>query len=51
MKKQIYTTPAVEVTEVKVEGMIAASLPLGSTGGSEQLIKDDSNWDIWSAGN
>lgn len=48
MKRNQYIAPAVEVTEVRLEGMIAASLIIGNTGGDEQLSKEDNTWDIWS---
>ncbi|GEM_PF-3470078 len=50
MKQNKYIAPAMEVTEVKLEGMIAASLPIGSTGGDQQLVKDGDSWDIWGQG-
>lgn len=50
MKRNRYVAPAVEITEVRLEGMIAASLVIGGTGGDQQLIKEDNTWDIWSKG-
>ncbi len=48
MKKAKYIAPAIDVTEVCLEGMIAASIQIGTTPGGDQLVKEDANWDIWS---
>ncbi len=48
MKKKQYITPAVEVTTVQLEGMIAASLSIGDTPGNEQL-GNGGEWNIWSS--
>lgn len=47
MKKSKYIAPSLEITEVRLEGMIAASLIIGNTGGDQQLGKEDQTWDIW----
>lgn len=54
MNKKTYTTPRVEVIDVTTEGMIAESLHIGDSEGSEQLSNrkgwDCADWDnnpIW----
>lgn len=47
MNKKCYTSPRSEVFNIKMEGMIASSLPIGSTSGDEQL----SNRNEWSSDN
>jgi hypothetical protein len=49
MKKKQYTAPEMEITQVKLEGMIAASLVIGDTAGNEQLGSGN-EWNIWSQG-
>ena len=49
MNKKCYTSPRSEVFNIKMEGMIASSLPIGSTPGNTQL-SDRNSWssDNWS---
>lgn len=47
MNKKEYAAPCSEVFNIKMEGMIATSLPIGSTSGDEQL----SNRNEWSSDN
>ncbi len=49
MNKKCYTAPRSEAFNIKMEGMIATSLPVGSTPGNEQL-SDRNGWssDNWS---
>ncbi|MCM1109557.1 MAG: hypothetical protein NC388_11015 [Clostridium sp.] len=49
MKKKQYMSPSVEITQVQLEGMIAASLSIGNTPGNEQL-GNGGDWNIWGEG-
>lgn len=46
--KKIYMTPAVEITEVVVEQMLALSLNNKPADPNEDVLtKENNDWDIW----
>lgn len=49
MKRKVYEAPCCEVNEVRLEGMIAASLTVDTNPGNGLGgdAKDDNSWNIW----
>lgn len=49
MKKKVYVAPCCEVNEVRLEGMIAASLSVNPNPGNGfgGDAKENTGWDIW----
>lgn len=49
--KKIYQTPAVSVTSVSTQQMMALSFSKSETGGGDVLTRRDNEWDdIWDSG-
>ena len=49
--KKIYQTPAVSVTSVSTQQMMALSFSKSDTGGGDVLTRRDNEWnDIWDSG-
>lgn len=49
--KKIYQTPAVSVTSVSTQQMMAFSFSKSETGGGDVLTRRDNEWgDIWDSG-
>lgn len=50
MKRKVYEAPCCEVNDVRLEGMIAASLAVDTNPGDAfggDVKDDNNNWNIW----
>lgn len=45
--KLTYIAPLVEISEIQTEQMMALSLQQGAADGSDVLVKDNADWNIW----